>query len=303
MKSSDTIVQSLKTSQDPASGSNPRAEVTPVYQNTRLSSHRNRLKTQICNPKEEFMAGSNLTLPNHELPPCKQSDGSYKKSHPTKEAAETFAKSVFERYGGEKLQRPYQCESDPGHWHLSSQDEVALEDRTSAPYTMSVFPVAPLEETDGGQRDRSTSAAVEERRHRVRAAVTNNPDKTYALLAEELGLAQHIFNSDVNTLVEQGLLPRRKSRSDSPSKALSAADQLAQIEAEFQRLSEQRTKAIAAVEAEERERIEREKVHVDWVNGNTGTELSVRKKGQLIVFPVAVWKEIVTAVNTRIQDK
>lgn len=246
-----------------------------------------------------------IHLPNHELPTCRQSDGKFKKSYRSLEAAEAFAKSIHDRYGDE-LQRAYECTITPGHFHLTTADYVPLEDRTSTPYARPrpLIPVASEDESQ--ERFRSTSANVRARREKVQEIVSQNPDKIYAEMAEILGIEKAVFISDVKYLIDRNMLPPRQNRTASNQKAstkVPATTKLAEVEAHIQQMLAAKAELEAQVAQEEAARLEREKVHVSWINGNTGNELSVRKNTQLMIFIPEEWREIIAAVAAEIQDK
>ena len=66
-------------------------------------------------------------------------------------------------------------------------------------------------------------------------------------------------------------------------------------------LKKQLMEAEQEVAAEEAARIERERVHVEWIVGeNMETLIQVRKNTAQVSYPTAVWRELITAVSAEI---
>ena len=244
-----------------------------------------------------------VVLPNHELPACIQKDGTPKKSFVSKESAESYEKVTRERFDNE-FQYAYLCELDSNsnnHWHLSKQPHLEIEDRSSAPFARSIFPIAADEETE---RFRSTSRNVRERREKVREVVSSHPDHTYVEIARDMGMDYGTLMTDVKVLIEKGLLQSRGSRNTpSYSAKAPAATKLTALEAQIAQLMAAKSQIEAQVAREEAERIERERVNIVWVTTENGEGLCVRKNKMVAVHSVPEWLEIIESVSKMIEAK
>ena len=247
-----------------------------------------------------------IVLPNHELPPCRQPNGLYKKVHVSEEAAESFLQANQERYGS-KPQYAYKCdlggdELPQPHWHLATKkaDEPRPE-----PTLEPDEPAIPLSHEDfwpnSGRATGSTVGSVEARRQRVLAALTDET-RTYPQLASDLGMTLGMFQSDVQALRNEGLFSGRYTQSSFVSKppTLTAAQQLAALEEVEKQMAAKKELLRAAVQAEEAARIEREKVHVDWVVEYPNKEIQVRKNATAVHFSVDAWREIIKTVSEEV---
>jgi hypothetical protein len=251
-----------------------------------------------------------IVLPNHAYPACRQLDGGYKKTHATKEAADSFELAQRERFPEDKPQYAYQCdlggdELPQPHFHLTTEEDEPLPESIREAFV----PVIPIsyEEFEGkrvGRLPGSTHAHVERRRERVLKALQND-ELTYPELAAELEIPIELFKADVQALRNEGLYAGRNASPRNPSPlvkapTLTAAQQLTALENAEKELQAKKEALRALVQAEEAARIEREKVHVEWVVEYPDKEIQVRKKGRAVHFGIDAWREIIKAVSEEV---
>jgi len=249
-------------------------------------------------------------IQEHALSNCRQDDGTYKKSHATQDAAESWERVTRERYGNDE-QRAYECDLrgsvNQAHWHLTRLTG-RLEDRTSAPYAQPSLPILPTysDEDDVRKRGRqpgSTLLHVESRRVKVLNALKANPGSTYPQIAAGLGIDINLFRSDVAALQSSGRYEGRyQGRVSDPRPYRSTPPQTAAEK--LAELDKQRAELLVQIKADEAARIERERVRYTWITHPTGDEvMQVEKNGQLFVTTFEGWEEVCKVVTEALLKK